>query len=111
MNVYIYVCTGTNRRYLELEQVPYHEQGNHTFYLERVVEKREAVARDPLVQRCIGRLWALIPKNGRDGRHILRKEFIDFHLCLQRVLFDPFNFSEAMRRAEVGSVQHVCTLA
>eukprot|EP00750_Incisomonas_marina_P025060 INCI5308.3.p1 GENE.INCI5308.3~~INCI5308.3.p1 ORF type:complete len:1637 (-),score=265.34 INCI5308.3:393-5129(-) len=87
-------------KYLAVEQVPYHEQGDHMFYVDKVVKKREAVAQDELVQTCLGRLWDLVPKNGADGRHIAREDYINFHLCLQRVLFDPFSFTEAFRRAE-----------
>ncbi len=42
----------------------------------------------------------MVPKTGADGKHIRQKDFVDFHLCLQRVLFDPFVFPDALRRAE-----------
>ena len=87
-------------KFLKQEKIPYHEQGDHTYYLENIVDKREKVAQDVLVQKCLGRLWNLVPKNGEGGRHIAKADFVDFHLCLQKVLFVPFDFTEALRRAE-----------
>jgi hypothetical protein len=85
---------------LAMGHIPYHEQGDHSFYVEGLVRKREAMAKDDLVQRCLTRLWDLVPKYGEDCKHIAMSDYINFHLCLQRVLFDPFDFAEALRRAE-----------
>ena len=53
------------------------------------------LAADAVDANATGLQWDIIPKNGENGIHILEKDYKDFHLCLQRVLFDPFNFPDA----------------
>ncbi|KAL4146015.1 hypothetical protein PRNP1_011888 [Phytophthora ramorum] len=73
--------------------LPYRKQGNHHFYTEDNLQKRQKLMEDPAVLKSIERFWETFPCIRRGGDTILVHDYVDVFTKFYKALVAPSEFS------------------